>query len=168
MPNRESAPIALLGQESSGNYVFYQTSKNKNKLSHSKVNRCGIFICSLISMVAGIWSRFLNRLVYQSFCFFTNLLFLYSLFLSLFFSLEFKKNTFPAWRKCTADMGCSGETVQGYMARYAVFSRLEHQPTCEDFARIHNGGPNGYNRTSTLKYWSKVNECLNGRKWDFN
>ncbi|XP_030830412.1 lysozyme 3-like [Strongylocentrotus purpuratus] len=66
-----------------------------------------------------------------------------------------------SWRKCTADMGCSGETVQGYMARYAVFSRLEHQPTCEDFARIHNGGPNGYNRTSTLKYWSRVKECLN-------
>ncbi|XP_788357.1 lysozyme 3 [Strongylocentrotus purpuratus] len=66
-----------------------------------------------------------------------------------------------SWRKCTADMGCSGETIQGYMARFAVISRLEHEPTCEDFARIHNGGPNGYNRTSTLKYWSRVKECLN-------
>ncbi|XP_041478549.1 lysozyme-like [Lytechinus variegatus] len=65
-----------------------------------------------------------------------------------------------SWRKCSADFGCSGDAVQGYMARYAVERRLGHIPTCEDFARIHNGGPDGFNKTSTLKYWARVKECL--------
>ncbi|XP_072020971.1 lysozyme-like [Amphiura filiformis] len=64
------------------------------------------------------------------------------------------------WKKCTATFDCSERAVQGYMMRYAVSSRIGHAPTCEDFARIHNGGPNGYKNPNTLGYWEKVKACL--------
>ncbi len=46
--------------------------------------------------------------------------------------------------------------VESYMDRYATEARLGRQPTNEDIARIHNGGPNGFMRNSTLSYWEKV------------
>ena len=33
--------------------------------------------------------------------------------------------------------------------------------TMEQTARIHNGGPNGYKKPATLKYWAKVKRELN-------
>jgi hypothetical protein len=45
---------------------------------------------------------------------------------------------------------------RAYMARYATKERLGREPTLEDVARIHNGGPNGYLKKSTLLYWNKV------------
>ena len=50
----------------------------------------------------------------------------------------------------------SEEVISSYMGRYATEQKLGRQPTDEDIARIHNGGPNGYNRDSTLPYWTKV------------
>ncbi|XP_022088600.1 lysozyme-like [Acanthaster planci] len=64
------------------------------------------------------------------------------------------------WKKCTATFTCSEDAVQGYMERYAIYSRLGHNPTCEDFARIHNGGPNGFKNPATIPYWDKVKNCL--------
>ena len=43
-----------------------------------------------------------------------------------------------------------------YWNRYATEKRLGRTPTWEDFARIHNGGPNGYKKDSTKGYWEKV------------
>ncbi|XP_033111731.1 lysozyme-like [Anneissia japonica] len=63
------------------------------------------------------------------------------------------------WRTCAASRSCSESTIQGYMARYAVYRHLRHTPTCQDHARIHNGGPNGFKRSSTLIYWSRVQNC---------
>lgn len=48
-----------------------------------------------------------------------------------------------------------------YMRRYATVNRLGHTPTNEDFARIHNGGPNGWKMSATLGYWHKVQAMLN-------
>ena len=53
------------------------------------------------------------------------------------------------------------EVGNAYMERYATVSRLGRTPTNEDFARIHNGGPNGYKEASTIKYWRKVQHYLN-------
>jgi len=50
------------------------------------------------------------------------------------------------------------EVFRRYTARYATEKRLGHPPTAEDKARIWNGGPNGYKKTSTVKYWNKVNK----------
>ena len=54
----------------------------------------------------------------------------------------------------------SEEVVDAYVRRYATPSRLGHQPTNEDFARIHHGGPNGWNSPSTWKYWSQVSSAM--------
>ncbi|XP_041472689.1 lysozyme-like, partial [Lytechinus variegatus] len=61
-----------------------------------------------------------------------------------------------SWMNCTAEFECSEQAVQGYMARYATFQRLGRQPTCQDFARIHNGGPDGYDEDGTLGYWENA------------
>ena len=50
----------------------------------------------------------------------------------------------------------SEEVIGSYMGRYATPERLGREPTDEDIARIHNGGPNGYRRDSTLPYWDEV------------
>ena len=44
--------------------------------------------------------------------------------------------------------------VRAYTAHYAAHYR---QPwTAETIARIHNGGPRGWEKASTLVYWAKV------------
>jgi hypothetical protein len=43
-----------------------------------------------------------------------------------------------------------------YMDRYATEERIGRAVTAEDIARIHNGGPDGWNKDSTLLYWHKV------------
>ena len=50
----------------------------------------------------------------------------------------------------------SEQVMASYMGRYATPARLGRQPAYEDIARIHNGGPNGYQRDSTLRYWERV------------
>jgi hypothetical protein len=38
--------------------------------------------------------------------------------------------------------------------------RRESTFTCEDLARIHNGGPSGHKKESTEPYWDKVEACM--------
>jgi len=57
--------------------------------------------------------------------------------------------------------GYADRTVRCYMDRYATERRLGREVTQEDIARIHNGGPNGYKKKATLKYWEKVKKELN-------
>ena len=47
-----------------------------------------------------------------------------------------------------------------YLSHYAAAGRLGHEPTDEDFARIWNGGPDGWIKLSTLPYWHKVQALL--------
>ena len=47
-----------------------------------------------------------------------------------------------------------------YLSIYAIERRLGHPPTDEDKSRIWNGGPNGYRKTATLRYWQKVKQVL--------
>jgi hypothetical protein len=46
--------------------------------------------------------------------------------------------------------------TMAYMARYADKDRIGRPVTAEDVARIHNGGPGGWKKQSTKKYWLKV------------
>lgn len=59
-----------------------------------------------------------------------------------------------------SDLEYASSVFRAYMDRYATVSRLGHKPTYEDIARIHNGGPNGYKKRATLKYWEKVRKEL--------
>jgi hypothetical protein len=60
---------------------------------------------------------------------------------------------------CAADKDCSDGCVRAYMDRYASRCTGGREPTCEDYARVHNGGPKGCQRSSTLGYWGKVSAC---------
>ena len=60
----------------------------------------------------------------------------------------------------------SEQVIMSYMGRYATRQRLGHDPTCEDIARIHNGGPNGYKRDSTNGYWKRVKQHYKQRLGD--
>ena len=51
--------------------------------------------------------------------------------------------------------------VRCYMKRYATPRRLGREATMQDISRIHNGGPNGYKKQATIKYWEKVEKILN-------
>ena len=64
------------------------------------------------------------------------------------------------YRDCF-DSVYADKVVRAYMARYATKKRLGRPVTMEDVARIHNGGPNGYKKKATLKYWEKVQRELN-------
>ena len=50
--------------------------------------------------------------------------------------------------------------VRAYMARYATEKRLGREPTYELVSRIHNGGPNGFKKAATDRYWLKVKKEL--------
>ena len=50
--------------------------------------------------------------------------------------------------------------VRRYLSHYATYRRLNRYPTFEDMARIHNGGPNGWKKESTKKYWEKIKAVL--------
>ena len=47
-----------------------------------------------------------------------------------------------------------------YVARY--IDATGRDPTWETLARIHNGGPDGWNKYATKRYWRRVNELLPG------
>lgn len=63
------------------------------------------------------------------------------------------------WKDCF-DPVYADRVVRSYMKRYATEKRLGRPVTQQDVARIHNGGPNGYRKAATLKYWHKVQRVL--------
>ena len=54
--------------------------------------------------------------------------------------------------------------MQSYSNRYCTAARLDRNPTFGDFARIHNGGPNGYRNPNTLGYLERVESNLNRKR----
>ena len=53
---------------------------------------------------------------------------------------------------------------KAYSNRYTTAGRIGQEPTFEDAARNHNGGPNGYKKDSTLSYNDKVEHNRNRNK----
>ncbi|CAF0999335.1 unnamed protein product [Adineta steineri] len=62
---------------------------------------------------------------------------------------------------CSKDKACSEKCVRAYMTRYASRCTGGRTPTCQDYARIHNGGPNGCKIAATTGYWNKIAPCYN-------
>jgi len=57
--------------------------------------------------------------------------------------------------------GYSKEIVNAYMKRYAKAAWTDPKKfDAEKCARIHNGGPRGYRKEATKKYWKKVQKIL--------
>nr|AJQ21515.1 I-type lysozyme [Mytilus galloprovincialis] len=58
-----------------------------------------------------------------------------------------------SYEECTKDYACAKGCVQTYMNRYGDSTC---GTTCEDYARMHNGGPTGCNKDATDGYWNKI------------
>lgn len=63
------------------------------------------------------------------------------------------------WMSCANDKSCAEGCIQAYMVRYGTYCTGGTPPTCQDYARIHNGGPNGCKSGGTVGYWQKVQTC---------
>lgn len=61
---------------------------------------------------------------------------------------------------CLGNRELSIKIFRAYMSRYAKRSVLGFEPTDETIARIHNGGPTGWKRSTTEGYWLKVRKQL--------
>jgi len=66
--------------------------------------------------------------------------------------------TYQDVRKLDVAKSC----VNGYMNRYAKswWSDSMSMDSVEKCARIHNGGPSGYNKNATLQYWIRFKQFL--------
>ena len=49
------------------------------------------------------------------------------------------------------------------MKRYGTYCTGGRAPTCQDYSRIHNGGPKGCQHASTVGYWNKVKQCCSSK-----
>jgi hypothetical protein len=56
----------------------------------------------------------------------------------------------------THSLSVSIAICEKYLSHYATAARLGRLPTEEDCARIWNGGPTGWKKRSTEKYWARV------------
>ena len=54
------------------------------------------------------------------------------------------------------------QIVRLYLAHYGrVYTKVTGKPvTCEILARIHNGGPEGWRKKSTIKHWLRVERVM--------
>lgn len=74
-------------------------------------------------------------------------------------AVEYDPSIGGCYEDCN-DLEYSVKVFRSYTKRYATERRLKRVPTDEDRARIWNGGPNGYKKRATDKYWKKVKEQL--------
>lgn len=61
---------------------------------------------------------------------------------------------------CLGNRELSVWICEKYIGLYATEKRLGRNPTDKDRARIWNGGPDGWKKKSTKKYWEKVKKEL--------
>lgn len=52
------------------------------------------------------------------------------------------------------------DTFYKYMDIYCTKKQLGVEPTHEIRARVHNGGPSGWKRATTVPYWNKIKQYL--------
>lgn len=69
-------------------------------------------------------------------------------------AVEFDKTLGGSYQDCY-DPDYARRVVLAYLKRYAPAGATQ-----ETLARIHNGGPRGYLKKATLKYWAKVQKEL--------
>lgn len=63
---------------------------------------------------------------------------------------------------CLGNRSLSIKVFEHYMAIYATTGRIGRSVTDQDRARIWNGGPNGWKKPATEKYWKAVERAMKG------
>lgn len=71
--------------------------------------------------------------------------------------VDFKSSVWD-YKTNVRDIAKSKAVTLAYLKRYGRAYKKHHGviPTLSVLARIHNGGPRGYQKKSTMKYWLKV------------
>ena len=77
-------------------------------------------------------------------------------------ALEYDPNIGGVYEDVAKDKEYAEKCILAYWDRYATEERLGRPVTDEDRARIHNKGPNGYKKDSSIAYWNKVKGELDG------
>ncbi|XP_067941620.1 lysozyme-like [Watersipora subatra] len=72
-------------------------------------------------------------------------------------------NTGSAWKTCVAAYFCARRCIRRYMDRYGylcarALGKNVSSLTCEDYGRLHNGGPYGCSKNATLPYVDTMRE----------
>ncbi|VDP49297.1 unnamed protein product [Heligmosomoides polygyrus] len=67
-----------------------------------------------------------------------------------------------AWKRCADDYSCASNCVRSYVNRYKYRCSSIGANSCQAMARLHNGGPSGCQRSSTLPYWNSIKACYGG------
>ena len=75
-------------------------------------------------------------------------------------ALEHDPSIGGVYEDVAKDKEYAEKCILAYWDRYATIKRLGREPTDEDRARIHNKGPNGYKKESSIPYWNKVKAIL--------
>lgn len=77
--------------------------------------------------------------------------------------IEYMKVDWPYKR--AYDPKYAEQVVRSYLTRYGKhYERVTgKKATLEVLARIHNGGPNGWKKKATLKYWQKIERLMDAR-----
>lgn len=74
---------------------------------------------------------------------------------------DFDKSIGGSYQNCT-NLTYATKVMTAYMNRYA--RQAVNSGNYEVMARVHNGGPTGHKRASTLKYWRDVQKHLANNK----
>jgi len=67
-------------------------------------------------------------------------------------ALEHDPSIGGVYEDVAKDKKYAEKVILAYWDRYATIKRLGREPTDEDRARIHNKGPNGYKKDSSIHY----------------
>ncbi len=62
------------------------------------------------------------------------------------------------------DRALSRWVCQKYLELYATRRQIGREPTMQDMARVWNGGPTGWKKSSTVAYWAHIKEILDGKE----
>jgi len=94
-----------------------------------------------------------------------NVLIYSNLLLRVFSFLSTFILSLTGWQSCAASDSCARGCIQSYMSRYGglcagQLGKSTSQLTCQDYGRLHNGGPNGCSSSSTIGYAARIaSEC---------
>ena len=62
------------------------------------------------------------------------------------------------WEQCLTDKSYSEKVMVAYWKRYCP--KAFEAGDWETLARVHNGGPKGYKKQATMKYWERVQKAM--------
>ena len=75
-------------------------------------------------------------------------------------ALEYDPSIKGVYKDVARDKAYAEKVILAWWDRYATEKRLGRKVTDEDRARMHNRGPNGYKKDSSLGYWKKVKALI--------